>query len=381
MIVSFIFYTNYVIKNIKKEIEIVPDLYSKFISLPQDVNLEHYLFQYFMDEIIPKVDYPIILTDSLKTPFSWQNIDVPQLEFEKLEKYQKIIIQKMMRKMVAHKSVIPLIHSKKNNQIYGYIYYGDSAIVVRLKQLPYVGMGLIFIFIFWGFYGMISIKKDEQNIIWVGLAKETAHQFGTPLSSLSGWLNILLTKLEKLGIHDDFEETLNYMNYDLNKLNKIASRFGKVGSTIKFQNVILADIITETIADFRRKLPEKIELHFQNNIDNKMVNLDPDLMKWTFENLIKNALDAMQNRDGNIKIETFSQKNKIIIHIKDEGTGMTKSMFKEIFQPGATSKKRGWGLGLSLAKRIIQKYHHGNIRVLKSEVEIGTTFEISLPEV
>ena len=383
-LVSFIIFTNIVINNIKKDVEIVPDLYSKFVGMPSDVNLEHFLFQYFMDVILPAIDYPIILTDSLKAPFSWENIDIPKKDFDQLEVRQQVILTNMVRKMESKHSMVPLKISKDDDKIYSYVFYGDSQTMKQLKIMPFVGMAFILLYIFLGMYGVYTIKKTERDILWVSLAKETAHQFGTPLSSLGGWINVLHSKMENHKDGKEFQEMLDFMQVDVERLSNIASRFGKVGSIMKFQSCSLHDIIQETIDHFERRLPagsNKIEIDFKSRIKSKKINVDPDLIKWTLENMLKNCIDAMKQKGGNIRVKAFSQKDKTYIYITDEGNGMPKKMFKKIFQPGVTNKERGWGLGLSLAHRIVEEYHNGKIRVLESEVGVGTTFEIVLPEV
>ncbi|MCF7857781.1 MAG: hypothetical protein K9N07_00450 [Candidatus Cloacimonetes bacterium] len=383
LLVLFIIFTNIVINNVKKDVQVVPDLYSKFVGMPADVNLEHFLFQYFMQEILPKIDYPIILTDSLKSPFSWENIDIPKKNFENLELHQQDLLKSMVKKMEANHSMIPLRLSREDPKIYSYVFYGDSNTMKQLKLMPYVGMLLIFLYLFLGMYGIFTIKKTERDILWVGLAKETAHQFGTPLSSLSGWIDVMASKISGIKRKNELQEMLNFMRNDVEKLNKIASRFGKVGSIMKFQPCNLNEILQETIEQFSRRLPaasKKIKISFDSEIKDKPINLDPDLIKWTLENILKNCLDSMKQKGGIIAVKAFPHKHKYYIHIADEGAGMQKKMFKKIFQPGVTSKERGWGLGLSLARRIVEEYHNGKIRVLESEVGIGTTFEIVLPE-
>ncbi len=383
LLTFFIIYTNYVINDIKKDVKIVPDLYSKFLSLPSDVNMEHFLFQYFMEEVIPEIDYPIILVDSLHTPFSWINIDIPKKKFDKLNPEQQKQLRKMINKMKAQHSVIPLRFSKTDPKIYSYVYFGDSKTMRQLKVLPFISEALVIIFILLGIYGIISIKRTERNVLWVGLAKETAHQFGTPLSSLSGWMDILRLKLRKKDEDEEILQLLDYMQTDTEKLNRIASRFGKVGSDIKRQEVDIAALIEKTIEHFKRRLPNhrrKITIAFHNNLDRKNIQIDPDLIQWTLENLIKNSIDSMIKKGGKITVKAFSKNSKTHIQVADEGSGMPKAMFNRIFKPGVTSKKRGWGLGLSLAKRIIDDYHKGKIKVLESEIGKGTTFQIILPE-
>jgi len=384
ILVFFIIYTNIVINNVKKDVKIVPDLYSKFVGMPTDVNLEHFLFQYFMEEILPEIDYPIILTDSLKTPFSWENIDIPKNNFDQLSIHHQNLLINMTKSMESKHSMLPLKLSKEDNKIYSYVFYGDSKTMKQLKLMPYVGMALIVLFVLLGLYGVYTIKKTERDILWVGLAKETAHQFGTPLSSLGGWIDILYSKMATHKEGKDLQEMLDYMKEDINRLSNIASRFGKVGSVMKFKSCRLHEIIQETIDHFKLRLPtvsNTIKIEFESEIKDKKLKIDPDLIKWTLENLLKNSIDAMKQKNGIISVKAFSNKGKTYIHITDEGNGMQKKMYKKIFHPGVTTKERGWGLGLSLAYRIVNEYHNGKIKVLDSEVGVGTTFEIMLPEV
>ena len=383
ILLFFIIYTNSLLNSIKKDVQIVPDLYSKFISLPDDVNLEDFLLQYFMSEIIPKIDYPIILADSLKRPFSWENIDVEKKPFAKLDEKQQKYLLKKIKKLEAQKAMIPLKYNLESDKVFSYVYYGESKTMKQLRVMPYLEIGLMLFFVILGVYGLTSMRRTERDLLWVGLAKETAHQFGTPISSLLGWLDILSTKFEEKGDNPEMVTMLNYMKTDIDRLHNVASRFGKVGSSITHNPCDLHQIILETVEHFRRRHPNisaQTKLKFESRIKDMEIKLDPDLIKWTLENMLKNAIDAMQNKSGKIIVEAFKKENKTFIRIKDEGAGLPKSMHKRIFYPGITSKERGWGLGLSLAKRIIEDYHHGKIRVLESKTNEGTTFEIILPE-
>ena len=385
-VVIFLFlilYTNSLLRHIKKDVQIVPDLYAKFISLPADVNLESFLFQYFMTEIVPKIDYPIILADSLNNPYAWENTWIEKKDYEDLSERDQMSLQRLMKKYRSQSNVIPLKYNLESDRVLSYVYFGESNTMKQLRYMPYIEIAMVVLFILLGFYVISSVKKSEENILWVGLAKETAHQFGSPLSSLMGWRDVLAMKLTK---YKDKEmlKIVDYMENDMDRLNKIASRFGKVGSTIKLQPVVLHDLIQDTIEFFSRRLPsfsQKITIEFDSRIKGKKVELDPDLIKWTIENLIKNSIDAMQQSGGEILIKAFEEKHGIHIWIHDTGKGISKSMFKKIFHPGVSTKNRGWGLGLSLAKRIVEDYHKGQIRVLTSEMNKGTTFEVIIPEV
>jgi two-component sensor histidine kinase len=381
LLIFFIIYTNKLLQDIRQDVQIVPDLYAKFLGIPADVNLEHFLFQYFMEEIIPRIDYPIILVDSLKTPFAWENIEIEKKQFRDLESRQQKQLLSLLKRMEAQGGVIPLRFHREDPKIHSWVYYGDSNTLRQLKMMPYVDMGVIIIFLLLGIYGIFLLKKSERNIIWIGLAKETAHQFGTPLSSLQGWINMIESKLQEKENDKELMNMLEYMKGDVERLSKIASRFGKVGSVIKCKNCSLHEIISSTVDHFKHLLPQeskKITLDFESEIKDLELALDADLITWTMENLIKNAIDAMQQKGGSIKIKAFQKRGKTFIHVSDEGIGIPKSSYKKIFLPGITSKTRGWGLGLSFTKRIIEEYHKGKIHVLHSEVGKGTTFEIIL---
>jgi len=215
------------------------------------------------------------------------------------------------------------------------------------------------------------------------LAKETAHQFGTPISSLLAWSDVLKMRIENKYNDTEMMEMLDFMKTDVRHLQRVVNRFGKVGSTIKLQPYSIQSVIDETIRYFEDRLPvkdHKIVFHLISKLDDRMINIDSELIKWTMENLIKNCIDAMKLKGGNIIITAFCKEKWTYILIKDEGIGLPKSEFTKIFEPGVTSKKRGWGLGLSLAKRIIEDYHKGKIKVLESTINEGTTFEICLPD-
>jgi signal transduction histidine kinase len=381
IILFFLFYTNTLLENIRNDIQVIPDLYSKFIGLPDNVNLEDFLSQYVITEIIPRIDYPIILTDSLKVPFSWENLSLEQKSFIDLELKDQNFLMKQMRKMEKRKSVIPLRINLESDKIHGYVYFGETKTMTQLKMMPYLELSLILLFVFLGIYGLLYVKRNERDLLWVGLAKETAHQFGTPISSLLGWIDVIKTRLDL----NDSEtlEMLEFMQTDIKRLKKVASRFGKVGSTISKQPTDLHTIITKTVTYFNRKLPggaKAINIEFNSEIQNKTVHIDVDLIQWTIENLFKNSIDAMQDRTGKIEVSATARNKKILLKFKDQGMGIPKNMFKKIFLPGISNKERGWGLGLSLAKRIIEEFHRGKIFVSDSKVGIGTTIDIILPE-
>jgi nitrogen-specific signal transduction histidine kinase len=250
------------------------------------------------------------------------------------------------------------------------IYYGNSPIINKLKYYPAVLILILFLFVAAIYLFYKTSKSAEQNKLWAGMAKETAHQIGTPLSSLVGWVEIL--RSEK--VNPDY---VLEIEKDIDRLETITERFSKVGSTPKLEKT---ELITETQAAFdylKRRSSKLIKFELDVPQEPVFVELNPQLYSWTIENLVKNGIDAMKGK-GTISIAIETSSKHAFIYVSDTGHGISKRNFKKVFTPGYTSKKRGWGLGLSLAKRIISEYHKGKIRVLRSSPELGTTMEISL---
>jgi len=381
LVVLFTIFNILVLQQVRDDIKVIPNLYAKNIGAPTNVDVEQYLGQYVREEILTNIEFPMVFTDAQKIPASWENIGIEKKDFDKLNAEQQDYVMKQIAKMEAHDNVIPLKLTPSDPTIYGYVFYGETKAIKYLRIIPYFQIPLIILFILIGFIGYMNIRKAEKRYLWVGLAKETAHQFGTPTSSLLAWIDILEAKLPPAQTQRVKSE-LDSMRSDVDRLRLIASRFGKVGSSISHKEVNLHKIISETVDNFQKLVPhvsQKIELLFNSQIQGKMYKLDPDLIKWTLENLIKNSIDAMKNKSGQIIISAFQKNHYLYIQIKDQGAGMPRSMYKKIFHPGITSKQRGWGLGLSLARRIVEEYHKGRIHVLKSEVGKGTVFEIILP--
>ncbi|OUR94690.1 two-component sensor histidine kinase [Flavobacteriales bacterium 34_180_T64] len=262
------------------------------------------------------------------------------------------------------------IEVRYKDSVYSTIYYGNSPLLNKLKYYPLALLLIIFLFAAVAYFFYRSSKNAAQNKLWTGMAKETAHQIGTPLSSLVGWTEILRSE----HVNPDY---LIEIEKDVNRLQTITDRFSKIGSvpTLKKE-----DIVTETIESYeylKARSSKLIDFEISAPSDILYVNLNSQLFSWTIENLVKNAIDAMKGK-GQLKIKILKDDKFVKINIIDSGKGITKQKFSKIFEPGYTSKRRGWGLGLSLAKRIIEDYHNGRIRVLNSEIDKGTTMQISL---
>ena len=255
------------------------------------------------------------------------------------------------------------------NQVHK-IYYGDSPLLTKIKYYPIGLLLIIFLFISVVYFFYTTTKSSEQNKLWAGMAKETAHQIGTPLSSLIGWTEIL--KEENVN-----SEYIAEMEKDVDRLRTITERFSKIGSEPILSKTEIIQATKESYTYIKSRSSELIEFTISTPYSPIYVNLNPSLYSWTIENLVKNGIDAMRGK-GKLSIEIKQDLNWVYVYIKDTGKGIPKSKFNLIFEPGYTSKKRGWGLGLSLAKRIIEDYHKGRVRVSNSEINKGTTFQIAL---
>lgn len=262
------------------------------------------------------------------------------------------------------------IEIKYNGKVYATLYYGNSPLINRLKYYPLALLLIILLFGFVVYFFYKSNKTADQNKLWTGMAKETAHQIGTPLSSLVGWTEILKSE----NINPDY---IKEIEKDINRLEIITNRFSKIGSLPTLKNHNIVEETSHTLEYLKSRLPKKVTFKFETEKENIKVNLDPELYSWAIENLIKNGIDAMKGK-GLITIRIKQKNNQAKIIVSDVGKGIAKNQYQLIFQPGYTTKKRGWGLGLSLSKRIVEDYHKGHIKVVSSELGKGTSIQISL---
>ncbi len=301
---------------------------------------------------------PLILTD--KNGKILSNLNLGEIENDSLK------VKEFLNKIKNQNNPIKVQFAKNNFHL---VYYGDSPILNKLKYYPIALLLVAFLFggVVYNFYR--ATKMATQNKLWAGMAKETAHQIGTPLSSLMGWLELL--KLENVD-----ENTIDEIQKDINRLQTITDRFSKIGSEPVLEQ---RDIIEETKSSFeylQSRVSKQVTFDFRAPEKPIFVSLNPILHSWTIENLVKNAIDAMKGK-GNLSIEIVAGDTNVYITVTDTGSGIAKNKFKTIFEPGYTSKKRGWGLGLSLTKRIVQEYHKGKIKVVHSEIGKGTTMQMS----
>lgn len=377
IVVSMLFYSqNMIDQLLKKEREIVA-LYVNSIEYVASEKSAGGDISFVFDEIIRAIDFPMVLTDPNNNPIeplltSVRNIQLDTtLSPERQVEHLKHIIATLdeqnqpIRAMLNDTTVLSIVH------------YGESELIRQLRWFPYIQFGLAGLFILVAYVGFSYIKRSEQSNIWVGMAKETAHQLGTPLSSLMGWLELAR---EHTGDNPLLEETLEEMCNDVERLNKVAARFSKIGSRPELKEENLTEVIQGVIAYVSRRLPKtgkNIELTIVTPGEFR-ARINRELFEWVLENLMKNALDAIEEQNGRISFRIEQSGRSITVDVSDTGKGIDPKHHKDIFRPGYSTKKRGWGLGLSLSKRIIEDYHRGKLFVKHSAPGAGATFRIRL---
>ncbi len=375
-----LFYTQILAQKIQTRERDIAGLYAKSMEyLANDENSSGE-YGFIFDQIIPQIDFPIIATDREKKEI----ILTKNVDFDSTlpDARKKEILLKKANDMDNINP--PIVVSYKDSVILNYVHYGQSSLVTELKLLPVFEFLIAGIFVFLGYVGFSYIKKNEQSNIWVGLSRETAHQLGTPLSSLLGWAE-MLKNIEPQT--EDLIEITTEISNDLEKLNKIAGRFSKIGSQPKLDNENIPAVIKKVSDYFEKRIPSLVSA--DGTIKKKIIvdinsngkadaHINKDLFEWVIENLMKNALDAMEKTNGKIIFNISNSNGELFIDVSDNGKGIDTKFKKDVFRPGYSTKKRGWGLGLSLSKRIIEDYHRGKLLLMESGVGKGTTFRIKL---
>ncbi|MDP6168906.1 MAG: HAMP domain-containing sensor histidine kinase [Candidatus Marinimicrobia bacterium] len=367
LVIGLLAYTQILVNQLRKDNRSIVRLYAGMIAnIVQDENDTN--LDYIFENIIQKVKFPLIQTDTDHNPQMWKNL--PESIVTKKER------KKFMEAIDDHN--IPISLTYKDDTVgeinFGYLHYGDSAIVQKLQLWSYVQIVAIGLFIFLGFSGFSFIRNNEKKHIWVGMARETAHQLGTPVSALMGWIDWLKEHPEKI------DEIVPEMEVDLQRLEQIGRRFSKMGTKSDFEEFDLSERIERIVGYLTRRLPslgKKVEL--KNDIHPGIIILaNGSLLAWSIENIIRNSIDAIERDDGKVNISLRKYDDDIKIRIQDNGRGIPKKDWKNIFRPGFSTKQAGWGLGLSLSSRIIEDIHGGQLKVLDSSNVTGTILEISL---
>ena len=342
----------------RKKVELWAEATKRLASEDLNTNQDISLIEMISNQ---NTSIPLIVTNNEDSVLIFANIPIQPNRRDE-------ILKKELRKMKLQNPPIEIFISEDLKQ---FLYYRESYLLRNLRLFPIVQLLVIFLFISVAYLAFSASRRAEQNQVWVGMSKETAHQLGTPISSLLAWLELL--KLQNVD-----EPTISELEKDINRLETITARFSKIGSKPELILTDLVQVILSSVEYIKRRSSEKVkyDVLFDPSL-NWEIPLNEALFSWVIENLCKNAMDAM-NGSGQIKFSMKQKENMILVDVSDTGKGLLKSQYKTIFQPGYSTKKRGWGLGLSLAKRIIENYHKGKIFIKESEINKGTTFRILL---
>ncbi len=375
VLISFgsIFYTNVLIDQLKERETQQIKLYAKALEYTINETMDQDIY-FVTDEIlIQNNSIPRILISENGEIISYRNIDVDSSL--STADQNKIIYAELEEMRDVYEPIEVVDRDSETNEIVtiNYVYYKNSFLLTQLSYYPYVQLSVIALFGFISYMAFNYSKAAEQNRVWVGLAKETAHQLGTPISSLMAWVEYFK---EEASIKD--KALISELDKDIQKLQVITERFSNIGSTPVLKEVNVEELITSVIDYLRPRISPKVAISVQALTTGITAQLNPPLFEWVIENLCKNAVDAMGG-NGEISIQIIKgSEGRVFIDLSDTGKGIPKSKIKQVFNPGFTTKKRGWGLGLTLAKRIIENYHQGKIFVKSSEENQGTTFRISI---
>jgi signal transduction histidine kinase len=374
IVIPILFYTHNLVTKLQKKQRETAGLYARSLEYIANSNASAGTdYTFIFDEIIGAIDFPVILSNGNDSEISTtKNIS---LDSTFSDAKRKTILFEMMRKMDEENK--PILVTYQDSLILQKVHYGESPLIIQLRWLPFIELSIGTLFILVGYIGFSYIKRNEQSNIWVGMARETAHQLGTPLTSMMGWIELLKHQSEA---SPTILETVSEFEHDAKRLTKVADRFSKIGSKPDLKEENITELIQHSIRYFERRIPQmgkKVDISI-NAGDGIIARVNSELFEWVTENLIKNALDAMEDGKGSISFCLSKEGKRTIIDVKDTGKGIDASYHKDIFRPGFSTKKRGWGLGLSLSKRIIETYHSGKLSVLKSAVGEGTTFRIIL---
>ena len=370
LVIGLFSYNRYLSSELRKDNRSVVKLYAELIAATvKDESITN--INFIFENIIRKVKFPIIQSNQNKNPQLWMNLpDNIKNEGDRIQ---------LLKSMDKINTPIPLVFNNENNKSFnfGYLHYGDSFLIQKIQIWAYVEVFLIGVFVFFGFIGFSFIRSNEKKHIWVGMSRETAHQLGTPVSALLGWIDLL--KEDGSNAKDIIPE----LESDIDRLQQISRRFSKMGSKPDIEEINISNKIENIIFYLSKRIPvlgNKIQLI--NDINSGIIiKANGTLLSWAIENLIRNSIDSIGANKGIIRINLIKTTDEVKIKISDNGCGIPKKDWKNIFRPGFSTKSTGWGLGLSLCQRIIKEVHNGTISILSSEVNSGTVLEVNIPAV
>ncbi len=374
-----LYFSQLLVQKIQQREKEIAKLYASSLTYLANSKNVSENFTFIFENIIQRIDFPMIMTDAEDNPiYEKGGAGFRNLSFDSTMTHDEVLIALREKVQELKKESTPIIVYYPEGVVWKKIYFGSSNLVIMLKYFPFAQITFAFIFILIAYMSLNYFRKSEESSIWVGMSKETAHQLGTPISSLMGWNELLKMEYNN---PDKVLDISDEISNDLTRLNKIANRFSKIGSKPELKETNLFDMFEEVKRYFDRRFPQmekSISISIEGNRTVK-AKINRDLFEWVLENLIKNARDAISNKQGKITLKIIDAQNSVDIEVSDNGKGISPKQKKEIFKPGFSTKKRGWGLGLSLTKRIIEDYHGGKITLKESSSE-GTTFLISLPK-
>lgn len=390
LFVAMLLYSNHLISRMRENSEATSRLFSRY--------LENVIFEVADDgslanlrTVLRESDLPIIVTVLDGRPILWSGVPVDERTEEEFNVIRDMDVNNpptpKLRKLVElyreydrKNAPIPIQVAGAGDVPTGWVHYGPSPLQRELRYMPFALLGIFLVFMAVAIQGLRYLKLSEQRSIWVGLAKETAHQLGTPLSAMLGWVQVIRDRAGERG-YDDIRGYVDEMEVDIARLSKVTERFSKIGAAPERADIDLGGTLARTVAYFEKRLPSlransAIQLSCEGGLS---VRGNEELLEWVFENLIKNAVDALGENGGNININARRDGAHIDVTVQDTGRGIPGALRDQVFHPGFSTKRRGWGLGLALARRIVEEYHDGAIKLVESKAGKGTTFLVRLP--
>ena len=395
--VAIFIFTNSIIGRLTREVETTSRVLARFCaqaSIPATRDPE---LQRIFSDVLSGIEFPIVVTDTLGVPRAWREVGVdPALvpesaSLDSLDDRRAIApviaarverVKLMAARLDRTHAPIRMTHPNSDVPL-GAVHYGLPPVMQRLRWMPFISLAGVLVLLSLGFWGLASIRAADQRIIWVGMAKETAHQLGTPLSSLMGWVELMRANVEAGGADgSETRETLDEMERDIERLNRVAQRFSHVGSTPHLQLQDPTPVVREAVTYMKRRLPSVRKIEVVERYDDvPPINLTHELLEWAVENLLSNAVDALDKDPGEIRVTVQRRKETeaVEVIVQDNGRGMSPAEQARAFEPGYTTKRRGWGLGLALARRVVEEYHGGRLAIRASAPGQGTTIVASFP--
>lgn len=402
LVAALFVFTHQMVTRLSHEVTTTSRLLAKFCAQGSFPATADPRLHALMSEVVAGIDFPIVITDTKGIPRAWRRVGVdpalvPASSIDSLDRGYPISavhraridrVRERITELDRQNEPVAMQQQDTGVQL-GQVHYGEPEVLETLRWMPTVTGGAVLILLWLGLWGLASIRQAERRSIWVGMARETAHQLGTPLSSLMGWIELLRGHAgDELDprVHvprAEFDETLEEMERDVERLNKVANRFSHVGSSPLLQPQDVTPIVSQAVQYLRRRLPRgegEVVIHERYD-EVRPVNLNRELLEWAVENLLSNAVSALDKRPGVIEvtIERRKETEAIELVVKDNGRGMSVAEQRRAFEPGYTTKRRGWGLGLALARRVVEDYHGGKLSIRHSAPGEGTTMVISFP--